>query len=149
MFGSLSVLLLAGLLAPTPQQDDALFHNYTQAYHTARLVKQPLLVILNPPAGSDKKPISIDDIRKTRHRRELLEKYVVVMIDTGTKHGRLCRELFKPEQLPEIVVIDKQQKFQIFQTSKKMYGQLWTKVLETYQTGELPTPVKPEAACPT
>jgi len=148
VIGSLSVLLLAGLLAPAPQ-DDALFHNYTRAYHAAQLINQPLLVILNPPAGSDKKPISIDDIRKTRHRRELLEKYVIVVIDTGTQHGRICRKLFKSEQLPRVVVIDKRQEYQIFQTSRKMYGQLWTKVLETYQSGDLPTPIQPEPACPT
>ena len=148
MTGTLSALLLAGLVVPSPQYD-ALFHNYTRAYHTAQIVKQPLLVILNPPAGSDKKPISIDDVLKTRHRRELIKKYVVVVIDTGTEHGRVCRQLFKPKQLPEVVVIDKQQKFQIFQTSRKMYGQLWTKILETYQSGDLPSPVRPQPACPT
>ena len=137
-------LTLAALVAITPDLkpefgDISHFTSYTTAHAVARELDKPLLVILNPPAGSEREPILIEDVRKTRQRRELLENYVVAVLDTSTPHGQVCYDLFKRPELPRVVVIDRDQKYQIFKTSEELYGQLWTTILEKYQDGEFLT----------
>jgi hypothetical protein len=136
----LTVALLALAVIPPEltlkPEDVTHFTSYTRGVKAARSLQQPLLVILNPPMGSEKAAVSIDDLRKTRQRRELLEDYVVAVLDTGTEHGRICYELFGRPELPRVVVIDKHQKYQIFQTSEDLYGQLWTTILEKHRAGE-------------
>lgn len=136
-------LTLAALVAFAPDLKPDLgtsglthFTSYTLAHKAAGELQRPMLVILNPPAGSDREPISLADVRKTRERRELLEGYVVAVLDTGTPHGKVCYDLFGRPELPRVVVIDRQQKYQIFKTSEELYGQLWTTILEKYQGGE-------------
>lgn len=134
-------LTLAALVAIAPDLKPDFgevthFTSYTTAHDAARKLDKPLLVILNPPAGSEREPILIDDVRKTRQRRELLENYVVAVLDTSTPHGQVCYDLFKRPDLPRVVVIDRDQKYQIFKTSEELYGQLWTTILEKYQAGE-------------
>lgn len=139
----ISLLLIAGMMAPD-QAEETHFDNYGDAYRAAKELKLPLLVILNPgdKEVADVKPITMEAVRKTGKRRGLLEDYVVAVVDTGTRRGQKTHQLFKSPELPRVVVIDKQQKSQIFQTSEKLYGQLWTTILETYREGERPTPVK-------
>jgi hypothetical protein len=134
-------LTLAALVATAPDlrpeaAEFSHFTSYTRAHKAAEAADKPLLVILNPPAESEREQILIDDVRKTSHRRELLEDYVVAVLDTGTPHGQVCYDLFKRPELPRVVVIDREQKYQIFQTSEELYGQLWTTILETYRKGE-------------
>jgi len=139
----ISLLLLAGIMAPE-KFEETHFDNYGDAYRAAKELGRPLLVILNPSNDTvtDTQPIAIEAVRKTKKRRELLDGYVVAVVDTGTAHGQQTHRLFKSPTLPRVVVIDKQQKVQIFQTSEKLYGQLWTTILETYQKGERPAPIK-------
>ena len=46
------------------------------------------------------------------------------------------------------VVIDKQQKWQIYRTSKSLSAEDWNLVLEKYRTGQSPTATKPPCNCP-
>ena len=68
------------------------------------------------------------------------------MIDTGTQEGTLIRKLFNNPSLPFVSIIDKRQDFQIYRSSEKMYGQVWTEILETYRNGE---PVVQASLCAT
>ena len=135
----LSLLLLAGITASEGTQQKH-FDNYGDAYRVAQQTGRPLLVILNPGADSvaEALPIAIEAVQKSKKRRELLNDYVVAVVDTGTKKGKATHQLFKSPTLPRVVVIDKRQEKQIFQTSEKLYGQLWTTILETYRKGERP-----------
>lgn len=117
------------------------FESYTEGYREAERLQRPLLVILNPPTETDAEPITLDAVRRTRHRRALLENYVVVVVNTGTSHGRKVHQLFDSAPLPRVVVIDKRQELQIFQTSERLQGEQWNQILETYQAGERPVPL--------
>jgi hypothetical protein len=116
--------------APVPTH----FTNYTEAYREAQRGKKPLLVILNP--AEEATAVKVDDVRKTQQRRELLEKFVVVVIDTSTPHGETINKLFDQKSLPHVSVIDRDQQWQVFRTSKKLQGEDWNRVLETFQNGE-------------
>ena len=131
------LLLLAGM-APAEADKPVHFINYTKAYRAAKLVQRPMLVILNPSKGSKRKPILFADVCRTKRRRKLLKDYVVAVIDTGTPHGRKVRQLFETDPLPRVVVIDKKQKHQLFHTSDKLYGQLWSQILQSYRSGQRP-----------
>lgn len=111
------------------------FTNYTQAYQEAQREKKPLLVILNPAEGDT---VTADDVRKTEQRRQLLEKYVLVVIDTSTKHGETVNGLFDrtDKSRPHVSVIDRDQQWQVFRTSKKLQGEDWNRILETFKNGE-------------
>ena len=64
------------------------YDSYTQAYRAAKQAKKPMLVILNPAKGAKVSLISLEDVQKTRVRRDLLQNYVVAVIDTSTPHGQ-------------------------------------------------------------
>jgi hypothetical protein len=110
--------------------------SYTTGYQAARAAQRPILLVLNPKAGSPDGAVTLEALCKTRQRRELLKNYVVVIVDTGTQHGQLVRESFGARQLPYVAVIDKRQQKLIYRTSDALQGQQWTWVLETYRTGE-------------
>ena len=110
------------------------FTNYTEAYREAQREKKPLLVILNPPEATS--AVNVEDVRKTQQRRELLGKFVLVVIDTSTEHGETVNKLFDQKSLPHVSVIDREQQWQLFRTSKKLQGDDWNRVLETFQNGE-------------
>ena len=110
------------------------FTNYTEAYREAQRAKKPLLVILNPAEGSS--AVIVEEVRKTQQRRELLGKFVVVVIDTSTEHGETVNKLFNQKSLPHVSVIDRDQQWQVFRTSKKLQGEDWNRVLETFQNGD-------------
>jgi hypothetical protein len=112
------------------------FDNYTLAYREAQRTQRPLLVVLNPGAESDVRPVQITDVLKTAQRRQLLERYVVVVIDTTTPHGRAVHHLFENPPLPHVAVIDRDQKWQVLRTSRRLQGDDWTRILETFQNGE-------------
>src|ERR1700722_17217123 len=80
--------------APTEAQTaPAMYHSYTQAYHAAQTMHRPMLVILNPGKNSKTSLISMSDVEKTRERRNLLQNYVVAVIDTTSPHGQKVYEL--------------------------------------------------------
>jgi hypothetical protein len=147
------------------------FTDYAPAYQEAQRTKKPLLVILNPGEKTEKTTavsattaagsstasesatvvaVKIDDVRKTQQRRELLDqKYVVVVIDASTKQGEVTHRLFNNRPLPHVSVIDRDQKLQAFRTSRKLQGDDWNKILETFQTGDSSVSLNLEApVCP-
>jgi len=122
------------------------YTSYTQAYRAAKRAKLPMLVILNPAKGSQTSLISLGDVEKTRTRRELLQNYVVAVIDTSTPHGKKVYSLFGSPQLPHVTIIDNEQSFQVYQTSEALYGQMWDQILTTFQQASpatrMPAPVQ-------
>jgi hypothetical protein len=112
------------------------FASYTKAYKAAQVLDRPMLVVLNPAGSAQVQPVSFTELTGTQERRDLLGNYVVAVIDTSTEHGQVVHDLFGSPQLPRVVVIDRDQKYQIFQTSEPLYGQLWTRILTTYKDGQ-------------
>lgn len=137
-------MLSAALMAATPPGASydagptAHYVSYTTGYEAARAQGRPMLLILNPGADSTGEAVTFEALSKTRQRRDLLKKYVVVIVDSQTRHGRQVRESFRVRQLPYVAVIDKRQQKQIYRTSEALQGQQWTWILDTYQTGERP-----------
>ena len=115
------------------------YDDYTPAYRAARDAKRPLLVVLNPGEGSNQPRVRIEDIRKARLRRKLLKDYVVVDVDTSSPCGKVVLGLFKPATLPHVVVIDKDQKYQLYQSAKPLLLEDWNLLLEQFQKGDLST----------
>jgi hypothetical protein len=135
--------------APTEAQvAPASYSSYTQAYHTAQQTKKPMLVILNPAKGAKVSLISLEDVQKTRVRRELLQNYVVAVIDTSTPHGQKVQALFGSPQLPHVAIIDNTQAFQVYQTSETLYGQMWDNILTAFQKAEPVTRMPVQNSCP-
>jgi hypothetical protein len=97
-----------------------------------------MLVILNPAADevAAQPSISVDELNNDPEIAPILDDYVVAEIDTGTAHGKAVRELFGSQALPRVVVIDNDQKWQIFRTSKHLEHDELLQVLEAYRTGE-------------
>ena len=142
MFSTLTLLMLwtpglgvapDQLLAANPPTH---FTNYMLAYREAQRSKKPLLVILNPGEETADLAVHLADVRKTEHRRKLLERYVVVVLDGSTKHGETTHKLFDSRPLPHVSVLDHDQHWQLFRTSRKLQGDDWNKILETFQNGE-------------
>jgi hypothetical protein len=118
---------------PTEAQTaPATYHSYTQAYHAAQRMHLPMLVILNPGKDARTSLISMEDVQKTHERRNLLQNYVVAVVDTTTPHGQKVYALFGSPQLPMVSVIDNQQATQVYQTSASLYGQMWDQILTSY-----------------
>lgn len=141
MLTSLTLLLLMDpSIGVQPQQLAANlpthFTSYTLAYREAQRSKKPLLVVLNPGEGSSEVPVHLGDVRKTQERRKLLERFVVVEIDTSTNHGQTVHKLFDNKPLPHVAVIEREQQWQIFRTSRKLQGEDWNKILQTFQNGD-------------
>jgi hypothetical protein len=139
-FHPLIVLSLGAALAGLEGDADApslQFDSYTRAWHAAAEVHRPMLVILNPATEqvSASEPISVEKLRDKEEFARLLDSYVIAEIDTGTEHGRRVHELFGSKPLPRVIVIDKQQKTQVFRTSSPLPDAELKKVLERYQQG--------------
>ena len=116
------------------------FESYTQAWHTAREVERPMLVVLNPPQDAEHGGISVGELQSDEAIQPLLEKYVVAVIDTGTAHGQKVREIFKADTLPRVVVIDKKQEWQVFRSSENLSHERIAKALEQHQDGNSSRP---------
>ncbi len=136
---SLIVLSLGAALAGLDTDTDSplQFDSYTQAWHAAAEAHRPMLVILNPATEqvSASEPISVEKLRDKEEFARLLDSYVIAEIDTGTEHGHKVHELFGSKPLPRVIVIDKQQKTQVFRTSGHLPDAELKKVLERYQQG--------------
>jgi hypothetical protein len=124
------------------------YDSYTQAYRAAKQAKKPMLVILNPAKGAKVSMISLEDVQKTRIRRDLLQNYVVAVIDTSTPHGQKVQALFGSPQLPHVAIIDNAQSFQVYQTSETLYGQMWDQILTAFQKAEPATRMPVQTSCP-
>jgi hypothetical protein len=135
--------------APTEAQvAPSSYDNYTQAYRAAKQAKKPMLVILNPAKGAKVSMISLEDVQKTRVRRDLLQNYVVAVIDTSTPHGKKVEALFGSPQLPHVAIIDNEQAFRVYQTSEALYGQMWDSILTTFQNAQPATRMPVQNTCP-
>jgi hypothetical protein len=91
--------------------------------------------VLNPPADevSAGPAIDVAALRQDADISRVLGNYVVAEIDTGTEHGRKVHELFGSKALPRIVVIDANQKWQVYRTSEHLEKGALKNVLETYR----------------
>jgi hypothetical protein len=142
-----ALVLLSALSGGT--RESTIYDNYKQAWQAGRAQNLPVIVILNPGADSETPGIDADLLRRTSHRRELLTKYVVAVIDTSTPHGQTVHKLFKSPSLPRISVLDKQQKWQIFRSSEELSAEDWNLVLEKHQKGEPPAVKAAPLVCQT
>lgn len=147
-----NALILAAVIGapaaaePVFRSSDTQFDNYTQAWHAAKGRQRPMLVILNPPSNDSLAPvIDGDKLLTDEQLGPLLDSYVVTVVDTGTEHGKKVNELFGSKPLPRIVVIDNQQKTQVFGTSDRISEEHLAEVLEHYRSGDT-TPVNFEWA---
>ncbi len=140
---------MAGLAVGETKSPEAFdyFDNYSDGYYLAKKLEKPLLVILNPGKDSDNVAIRLSDVRKTRERRAILPSYVVVVVDTDTKYGKTVHGLFGSKNVPRVVVIDRKQKFQIFQSDKHLQGEDWNKILKTFKSGDLEVRLDLDAPC--
>lgn len=137
-----STILLGLILGPAEATTEVAtesskpFESYTQAWHAAKEMHRPMLVILNP-AGEAAADQAIDGqkLQENANLQPLLDNYVVAVIDTGTEHGKKVQELFGDKQLPRVVVIDKEQKRQIFGSSGVMPQSRLAEVLTQYRNG--------------
>jgi hypothetical protein len=139
MYVNLLLLLSGGLAAGGMDAGtETQFDSYTKAWHAAADVHKPMLVILNPPADevSTHASISVDALNEDPEIGRILEDYVVAEIDTSTEHGRLVHELFGSEALPRVVVIDNDQEWQVYRTSRQLAHDEMVEVLEKYRSGE-------------
>lgn len=109
------------------------YSSYTQAWNAAHEAERPMLVILNPAEGTN--AINADSLRNDEKLQPLLNDYVVAVIDTTTDHGKQVYELFESPALPRVVVIDKNQKKQLYRTSAKLNSDAMATVLKDHKDG--------------
>lgn len=149
MLSSMGVLLVSAALGgdASPSVNTAVYDDYKPAYLAAKSANRPLLVIINPGTEGDAKPLELDDLTRSGHRRAILGDYVVAVIDASTPEGQKAHKLFGSPALPRVSVIDKQQKWQIYRTSKSLNAEDWNIVLAKYRKGQAPAPVAPPT-CP-
>jgi hypothetical protein len=149
MSTQLSALVLFAALSGSASESATVYDNYKDAWNAGREKGLPVLVIMNPGADSTAPTVDMGNIRLASHRRELLSNYVVAVIDTSTPQGEVTHKLFNSPALPRVTVLDKQQKFQIYRTSKSLSAEDWNLVLEKYRKGETPVvAAKPAYDCP-
>ena len=148
MHAHLSALVLLSALSGGTRAS-TVYDDYKQAYQAGRAQNLPVLVILNPSSDADSQSIDLDYLKRTGHRRELLGKYVVAVIDASTPQGQAVRKSFGSPALPRVSVLDRQQKWQVYRTSQELTAEDWNLVLETYQKGNPPAVVAKPAACRT
>jgi len=133
MHWSVTFAMVAALGANTPASHQE-FDSYSKAYWTASEMHRPMLVILNPSADSGE-AVDLESVKQNEMSREVLDDYVVAVVDTSTEHGQKVYELFGKPTLPRTVVIDERQEKQIFQTSDTLRPETLTAVLEQYRDG--------------
>ncbi len=147
MLSSLGVLLVSAALGGDATVNVDVYGDYKPAYMAAKSANRPLLVIINPGAESEAKPLDLEDVRRSGHRRELLGDYVVAVIDASTPEGQKAHKLFGSPALPRVSVIDKQQKWQIYRTSQSLTAEDWNLVLVKYRKGQAPVVAAPPCNC--
>lgn len=140
-----ALIVLAALSGGT--REATIYDNYKQAWHAGRLQNLPVLVILNPGADSEPSPVDVEFLRRSSHRRKLLAKYVVAVIDTSTPEGQKVHKLFKSPALPGVSVLDRQQKWQIYRSEQPLSAEDWNLALEEHQKGDPPVLRRPASQC--
>ncbi len=133
---TLGALLVATAFSAFPD-DSSCFDDYAQAWQAAQSAGLPLLVVLNPAPDGNSPRVRTEHLYRARVRRELLRKYVVAVIDVATPRGRIIQDLFKPVSLPHIVIIDREQRLQLYRSSRWLFAEDWNILLDQYQQGDL------------
>src|SRR5258707_14515172 len=95
-----ALVLLSALSGGT--RESMIYEDYKEAWRAGRAQNLPVLVILNPGTDSDARLVNGELLLRTKHRRKLLEKYVVAMIDTSTTDGQAVHKLFLSPTLPRV-----------------------------------------------
>lgn len=148
----LNLLVVCASLGADPVAIEPVYQNYNRAWEVAKAEKLPILVIINPGQGDQSGPgrVQLDDLQRSQHRRNLLQRYIVVMVDASTPHGAEVQKLFKATALPRVSVIDRNQSVVMHKTSDKLSMEDWTLLLEKHRTGDyVPPPVKVDYSnCP-
>jgi hypothetical protein len=138
MHWSVTIAMFAAVATNAPE-GSAEFHSYSDAYWKAAEVHRPMLVILNPP-GNSGAAVALESLKQDPAVRDVLDQYVVAVVDTGTEHGQKVYESFGRPALPRTVVIDQEQEKQIFRTSQKLQAATLGAILQQYRNGA-PQPV--------
>ena len=142
-----ALVLFAALSGGT--RESTIYGDYKQAWRAARTQNLPVLVILNPGADSDGPSVDPEQLCRSGHRRDLLAKYVVAVIDTSTPQGAATHKLFQSPALPRVSVLDRQQQWQVYRTSKELSAEDWNMVLEKHQKGDPPAARPAPQVCQT
>lgn len=133
MHWTVTLIMVTALGAGTAEETQE-FDSYTTAYQAANAQHRPMLVILNLP-GDEAEALPLEQLKQGQASRDLLDDYVVAVIDTGSEHGRKVHELFGKPALPRTVVIDERQEKQVFRTSNRLRPATLTAVLQQYRHG--------------
>lgn len=147
-----SALLVLAFTGPTQEvahfAPESAYSSYADAWHAAHDSSRPMLVILNPAEGQN--AIDPQQLQANEALQPLLEEYVVAVIDTGTEHGKKDHQLFGSASLPRVVVIDKEQKKQVYKASGKISTDRLATVLDECRSGK-PKPefswAQPNSGC--
>jgi hypothetical protein len=142
-----ALVLFAALSGGT--RESTVYDDYKQAWKAARAQNLPVLVILNPGADVETKRVDPDLLSRSGHRRDLLAKYVVAVIDTSTPQGAVTHKQFQSPALPRVSVLDRQQQWQVYRTSKDLSAEDWNMVLEKHQNGDPPASKSAPLVCRT
>lgn len=136
MSASLTLVALLALVGAEPAQELAL-SDYREAWTVAKEERMPLLVVLNPArTADDVRPIDLAVVQGTRHRKQLLSRYIVVAIDCSTEAGKDVHQRFGSPSLPHIAVIDRDQKYVLSKASGELSPEDWNLILEKHRTGD-------------
>lgn len=145
MHAHLSALVVLSALSGGTRES-TIYDDYKQAYRAGRVQNLPVLVILNPGGEQEAAQVDVESLVRSSHRRKLLANYVVAVIDTSTPKGQTTHKLFESPALPRVSVLDREQKWQIYRSSKSLSAEDWNLVLEQHQNGEPPRPPQPRPA---
>jgi hypothetical protein len=133
MHWSVTLVFVAALGANAPQATPQPFDSYSKAYSAASELHRPMLVLLTD--GQDQEGTSLQALQQNETSREVLDDYVVAVIDTRTEQGKKVHELFGAPALPRTVVIDQRQEKQVFRTSDTLRPETLSAVLQQYRDG--------------
>ncbi len=141
MFASMTLVAVLALAGAEPAQELA-YSDYREAWTVAKEERLPLLVVLNPARDADEvRPIDLAEVHGTRHRKQLLSRYIVVEVDCSTEAGKDVLQRFGTPSLPHVAVIDRDQKYVLSKTSDKLSPEDWNLILEKHRTGDY-TPIR-------
>ena len=134
MTAPVALLCLAAALA-SGASEQTIHTDYGTAWKEAQQRGLPLLVVLNPGSESTGSRVENELLTRSQHRRDLLTKYVVAVIDTSTDKGERVWKQFGSAPLPRVAVIDKNLKLQIHRASAPLVAEDWNLLLEKYRAG--------------
>jgi len=130
----LAVSVLASAPEPVTWQAD-----YGDALAATRAdEKQPLLVVLDEPKGTDDRiePALLGEGNSQAVDTKLLKRYRLCHVDVSTKYGKKVASVFKARRFPHVAIIDRSGSVILYKKSGQIDQTEWTSALETHQDGE-------------